>query len=161
MGSSFVVTYDKIVNRLRSEVTIQCNNKSDKVIALWDTGATNTCISEELALKLSLVSTGKIDICGSTGSSEQNTYLVDIILPNNVKINDLMVIDSSIGKQNLDMLIGMDIIGQGDFAVSNYNNKTAFSFRTPSEKKIDYVFETRVSNLIGKPHGKGKRKKKK
>ena len=79
---------------------------------------------------------------------------------NNVEINDLMVIDSDIGKQNIDVLIGMDIICRGDFAVSNYNNKTAFTFRTPSEKKIDYVLETKISNLIGQTHGKGIRKRK-
>lgn len=159
MGSSFIIIYNGITNRLKSEVIIQHNNETNTVSALWDTGATNTCISEELALKLPLISTGKTEIHGSTGSSIQNTYLVDIILPNNVKINDLMVIDSDIGKQNLDMLIGMDIISRGDFAVSNYNNKTAFTFRIPSEEKIDFVREARISNLVGKKHGKGKRKK--
>ena len=136
MGSSFIISYDRIANRLKSDVIIQYNNKTDTVTALWDTGATNTCISEELAQKLSMISTGKVDMSGSTGFSKQNSYLVDIILPNNVIINDLMVCDSSIGKQNLDMLIGMDIISRGDFAVSNYDNKTAFTFRTPSEKKL-------------------------
>lgn len=160
MGSSFTVSYDEILKRLKSDVTIQYNGKFDTVTALWDTGATITCISEELARKLSMIPTGQIDMSGSTGSSTQNTYLVDIVLPNNVKIDDLMVCDSSIGKQNLDMLIGMDIISRGDFAVSNYDNKTVFSFRTPSVEKINYAFETRVSNLIGKTHGKGKRKKK-
>jgi len=58
------------------------------------------------------------------------------------------------------MLIGMDIIGIGDFAVSNYNNKTIFSFRYPSKHKIDFVHEINLQNLIGKKHGKGKRKKK-
>ena len=161
MGSSFIVAYKSIANRLKSDVVIKYNDKSISATALWDTGATNTCISNNLVSKLSLVSTGEVDMHGSTGSSKQNTYLVDIILPNDVEINDLMVIDSDIGKQNIDMLIGMDIISKGDFAVSNYDNKTVFTFRTPSEKKIDYVLETRISNLIGKPHGKGKRKRKK
>lgn len=160
MSSSFIISYDQISRTLKSDVTVQYDNKSETVVALWDTGATITCISEELASKLSLIPTGKIDMSGSTGSSVQNTYLVDIILPNNVKIDGLQVCDSSIGKQKLDMLIGMDIITKGDFAVSNYANKTAFSFRTPSENKINYVLDTRISNLIGNLHGKGKRKKK-
>lgn len=160
MASSFIISYNQITNRLKSEVTIQYNDKSNVATALWDTGATNTCISENIVSKLSLISTGKIEMHGSTGSSEQNTYLVDIILPNNVKIDNLMVIDSDIGKQNIDMLIGMDIINRGDFSVSNYDDRTAFTFRIPSEKKINYALETRISGLIGKEHGKGKRKKK-
>ena len=31
-----------------------------------------------------------------------------------------------------DVLIGMDIIGLGDFAVSNYRGKTTFTFRKRS-----------------------------
>ena len=64
------------------------------------------------------------------------------------------------GNQGLGVLIGMDIITAGDFAVSNYNGTTMFSFRIPSQKKTDYVAETNLQNMIG-THGKGKRKRKK
>lgn len=33
----------------------------------------------------------------------------------------------------------MDIIGQGDFAVTNYQGKTVFSFRMPAAECIDFV----------------------
>jgi len=33
----------------------------------------------------------------------------------------------------------MDIITQGDFAVTNHNGVTKFSFRTPSMEHIDFV----------------------
>jgi uncharacterized protein YecA (UPF0149 family) len=36
------------------------------------------------------------------------------------------------------MLVGMDIIGQGDFAVSNYGGKTVFCFRVPSVGMSDF-----------------------
>ena len=36
------------------------------------------------------------------------------------------------------VLIGMDIINLGDFAVTNKNGRTAFSFRTPSIEYIDF-----------------------
>ncbi len=39
------------------------------------------------------------------------------------------------------MLIGMDIISRGDFAVTNKDGKTTFSFRLPSVAKIDFVKE--------------------
>ncbi len=38
-----------------------------------------------------------------------------------------------------DVLIGMDIIGAGDFAVTNLNGKTTFSYRYPSMERIDFV----------------------
>ena len=161
MGSSFIKKHGVIANRLKTEVEVKYNGNAARIIALWDTGATNTCISDELVSKLSLKYTGEVEIHCPAGSSMQKTYLIDLILPNDVEVNKLMVIDSDIGKQDIDMLIGMDIICRGDFAVSNYDNKTAFTFRIPSEKKIDYVLETRISNLIGKTHGTGKRKKKK
>lgn len=47
--------------------------------------------------------------------------MVNIILPNDLEMNDWYVIDSEIGDQKLDLLVGMDVISKGDFSVSNYN----------------------------------------
>lgn len=47
------------------------------------------------------------------------------------------------------------------FSVSNHNGVTVFSFRMPSTGVVDYVKQIKISNIIGEPHGKGKRKKKK
>ena len=41
-----------------------------------------------------------------------------------------------------DVLIGMDIINEGDFAVTNLNGRTKFSFRVPSQADIDFVRES-------------------
>ena len=38
-------------------------------------------------------------------------------------------------------LIGMDIINRGDFAVSNRDGATTFSFRIPSIESFDFVKE--------------------
>ncbi len=45
--------------------------------------------------------------------------------------------------KNTDALIGMNIINQGDFAVTNLNGRTKFSFRYPSINDIDFVEEER------------------
>ena len=45
-----------------------------------------------------------------------------------------------------DMLIGMDIITMGDFAITNFNGKTTFSFVTPAKRTIDYVEELNQIN---------------
>ena len=68
-----------------------------------------------------------------------NVYLVDVVLRNNVTVKDIHVIEAELDNQNIDMLIGMDIIGLGDFAVTNVNGITKFTFRLPSVEEIDFV----------------------
>ena len=48
------------------------------------------------------------------------------------------VMGSKISEQGIDVLIGMDVISKGDFAISYYNGKTQFSFRIPSQNDVDY-----------------------
>lgn len=55
-----------------------------------------------------------------------------------VIVQNTTVIDSEIGSQGIDILIGMDIIKLGDFAISNYKGQTQFSFRIPSQEHVDY-----------------------
>jgi hypothetical protein len=44
---------------------------------------------------------------------------------------------------NFDVLIGMDIITLGDFAVTNPEDKTKLSYQMPSTHDIDFVEEIR------------------
>ena len=41
------------------------------------------------------------------------------------------VMGSKISEQGIDVLIGMDVISKGDFAISIYNGKKKFSIRIP------------------------------
>lgn len=148
-----------LMARLTNDVSISQNNETISVLALWDTGASSTCISAEVAKRLSLIPTGMKNIHTAGGIRQVNTYLVDITLPNNVSVSGVEVCDSEIGDQGIGILIGMDIITKGDFSVSNFNNTTVFSFRIPSRSRTDYVLEVRKENLTG-THGKGKRNKK-
>jgi hypothetical protein len=53
----------------------------------------------------------------------------------------------------------MDLISQGDFAVTNFQGLTKFSFRVPSLRHIDFVQEhnARVQQHLQHAHG-GKKK---
>jgi len=63
----------------------------------------------------------------------------------------------------------MDVISLGDFAVTNFNGKTMFSFRTPSMAEIDFTKHSHIepirneSNKTGRndpcPCGSGKKYK--
>lgn len=130
-------------------MTIHYNGNSIEVNALWDTGATSSCISDDVVARLGLVKTGFVPRYTPSGHDTASTYLVDITLPNDVQIPDLRVCDSKIGEQGIGMLIGMDIINKGDFMVSNYQGKTVFSFRMPSESVMDFVTGIHISNIIG------------
>lgn len=157
---AFTSKYDGISNCLRNHVFVEYGGEEMLALALWDTGASVTCISKCVVEKLGLIPTGKQRMYTPSGGGTANTYLLNIKLPNNILIPAIKVCDSEIDKQGLDVLIGMDIISKGDFAVSNYNGKTVFSFRTPSKQLTDYVEQINVAKIIGSRHGVGKRKRK-
>lgn len=155
---AFTASYDKLVLRLLSAAKVMFNGKRIDVTAQWDTGASCTAISHEVVKALQLIPQGKRTIKTPSSTKEVNTYLVDIVLPNNVRVHNVDVCDSDIGEQGIGMLIGMNIISLGDFAVSNYENKTNYSFRIPSQKAVDYRAAATIANNIAKSHGKPKKR---
>lgn len=163
MASAFVIKGNQIYDTLKSQVTVHYNGNSLTVTALWDTGANVSCISEDVVNGLGLIATGVVPRSTPSGHDFANTYLVDVTLPNSVQVPDLRVCDSKIGDQGIGMLIGMDIINKGDFTVSNYQGKTVFSFRMPSEGVMDFVTGIKMSNIIKAnriPNNKYKQKRK-
>lgn len=115
MSRAFTATGCKIERKLSSEITVQKDEKTYKTIALWDTGASGTCISQDVINELALNPSGCVDMATPSGSSKANTYILDLLLPNHVKVKDLIVIGSEIGKQRIGVLVGMDVITKGDF----------------------------------------------
>lgn len=106
--------------------------------AIWDTGATGSVISAKVVNDLDLKPISVVQVHHGGGSSLANVYLVNIFLPNYVVIPQVRVTEApAIGQA--EVLIGMDIISQGDFAVTNKDGKTVFSFRIPSIECIDFV----------------------
>ncbi|MCL2260906.1 MAG: SEC-C metal-binding domain-containing protein [Fibromonadales bacterium] len=104
--------------------------------ALWDTGATGSVISENVVNALGLKSTGKQKVYHANGESYVDTYSINIILPNDVGFKALRVTKGILN--GMDVLIGMDIISSGDFAVTTSMGRTKFSFQIPSTHDIDF-----------------------
>lgn len=104
---------------------------------LWDTGASFSCINQKIVDDLKLSTLGRKQISTANGVKEVNTYVVNIRLPNNVIVQNVIAACADLGP-NIDLLIGMDIISLGDFAITNVNGKTTFSFRLPSTSIIDF-----------------------
>ena len=106
----------------------------------WDTGSTISSISQAVvdACGLSPVCYG--DMRHAQGVTPNvPRFLVNITPPNNVNIIEVKVMLTDVEENTRDVLIGMDIINQGDFAITNQNDKTMLSFRMPSRESIDFT----------------------
>jgi len=140
IGHAFTVKYNGQSRKLISEAHISYNNEDMYTPnALWDTGATISCISKAVVDRLGLVPISKTMMRGASGDKIANVYLVDILLRNNVVVKDIQVMEAEIGGQGIDLLIGMDIILLGDFAVTNKDGNTKFTFQIPTAYDIDFV----------------------
>lgn len=147
--SAFTLRANGILNMLKTETLINSNirdkNKSidinKKWRGLWDTGASKSSVDKRVVDELGLIPVGKGTISTANGVVSVNTYFVNLTLPNRVTVRDVLVTCADLGN-DIDVLIGMDIIRHGDFSITNTNRSTTFSFRIPSITEIDYVKES-------------------
>ena len=147
--SAFTLRANGILDMLKTETLINSNirdkNKSidinKKWRGLWDTGASKSSVDKRGVDELGLIPVGKGTISTANGVVSVNTYLVNLTLPNRVTVRDVLVTCADLGN-DIDVLIGMDIIRHGDFSITNTNRSTTFSFRIPSITEIDYVKES-------------------
>ncbi|MDP3948454.1 MAG: retroviral-like aspartic protease family protein [bacterium] len=174
MNHAFTIKYGRRVRALNTKVGVflpltqeETNAQKPKIfeyIGIWDTGATNSVITKKVADDLNLKPISVAEMHHAGGTSIANVYLVNIILPNTVTVAQIRVTEGQlIAPQNIlekdhaQVLIGMDIIGMGDFVVTNFDQKTTLSFRLPSYEEIDLVPETREHNVMDGGNRKQKR----
>jgi len=155
---AFRTNYSGIVNALITECQIALplaidQNPQKQFLpfkAIWDTGATNSVITDNVAKKVSLLPTGMAETHGVHGTSQVHTFIVDILLPNRVCIPNVRVSEGTL-LNDVDVLIGMDIIQLGDFAISNTNGKTIFSYCLPPHKNpVDLLEKSNCVNIKNK-----------
>jgi len=175
---SFTVRYDCRVDKLITKGLVsmavnpsgitpdEASQSAKEYICIWDTGSTNSVISRKVVDQCSLKPTGMTQIRSATETRLCETFLISIFLPNKVAIPSIRVAGVD-GLSDCDILIGMDIIRLGDFAVTHYDNKTTFSYCHPSLRQIDFVNEksvpehsTKISRNSPCPCGSGKKYKK-
>lgn len=105
--------------------------------AIWDTGAMNTVITPDMASKLGLKSLGYVKMQHANGESLVNTYMINLLLPNKMEVQTLFVMEGDMA--DTDVLIGMDVITMCDFALTNKDGTSVFSFDIPSSHVTDYT----------------------
>jgi hypothetical protein len=153
----FIQLHDGHINELISPVSIMpilqtgevLRDTPVKVFALWDTGATVTCMKPALWDYLKpypLDTASSTVLSGIGGNVFANSTLVHIFLTDNFEMIYCQVYALDF-PGDADLLIGMDIIGMGDFAVCNTDNKTSFSFAMPPfPDRIDLADKADAAN---------------
>jgi hypothetical protein len=139
ISRGFRICYPGIAKTLKSIIKIgpPCSKNhpivpiNENFIATWDTGATISCIKEEIAVSHNLPICGQRECRGVNSIKTVNTYLSSLVLPNNFAINEIELAscDNSLA---VDMLIGMDIISKGELLINTCNNMTIYSFQMPA-----------------------------
>lgn len=105
---------------------------------LWDTGASHSSASKETADILGLSSLGETSIDSIHGEALASFYMVSLNLPNLLFLSKVRVTECA-NNDVFGVIIGMDSISQGDFAITNVNGVSTFSFCVPGIETIDYV----------------------
>lgn len=116
------------------------NNKLEYCEAkdvLWDTGATNTIVSNCIIDALKLEPIKKAYISGIGGNVDAKTYKLSLYFPKEgAWIKDIEVLACDL--EDNDIIIGMDTITQGDLAITNKDGETWFSFKLPASTHIEF-----------------------
>ena len=166
---AFTTVYDGVSRVLINEVYIASAIKSSskqirrppdskQYKALWDTGATGSVITRKVVLECGLKPISIANVHHAKGTGTSYVYLVSIFLPNSVCLPSLRVTEGELAG-DVEVLIGMDIMGRGDFAISNRNGKTVFTFRMPSLERVDFVEQiknTPKTRPVSPPHKVGR-----
>lgn len=143
---------DKMISKVKLLSPIDGKVLKEEINGLWDTGASRSVLDVKIIEELSLVSTGEVNVLTANGVRTAKEYCVTIVLPTGVHFLKLPVTDGEIGA-GIHMLLGMDIITQGDFSITNVA-KTVLTFRTPSIETVDFVQTTNLARTFTNGHKK-------
>ncbi len=154
---AFTRNFGKCVNEiiLPVEVGKPGSELYNRFMGVWDTGATNTVISQKIIDVLGLVDiVDEVDTHSADGPGKADAYYVHVLLPNGVHFSALRVLKMNIRE---DLLIGMDIIGVGDSCLTNKNGKTVLTYEWPAYHQYDFVKQVNSSKKHSPPRLNKKR----
>jgi len=103
--------------------------KTIKLLAMIDTGASGTVISQGIVniLGINPVGTTLVNTPSSTDVN-CNQFDVQIIFPNNVIIPSIVIIEAPLQGQHIQCLIGRDILKDGVLIYNGCDNSFTLSF---------------------------------
>ena len=130
--ATFSKTFSNIVDVVLTECTLRPVGGgrpfyTDKT--MWDTGSENTLVSSRIIKEMGLQPIGQVGVSGIGGNTVSNAYYIHLDLNSGDVIAYLEVLESDF--DDYDVIIGMDVIGYGDFHLDNSSGHSVFSFRIP------------------------------
>lgn len=109
--------------------------------AIWDTGADTTIICQRIARMLQLKPHIKSAITGIGGVVSSNVYRIHLGLPSGEAVLELEAMELPDEQMDYDVIIGMDVIRECDFAITNKDGNTKFTYERPSKRDLDFTKE--------------------
>lgn len=96
-----------------------------------DSGATLTCVTPQLARSLRLQKQDKVInmTFGNMHSDKLDSYRIALTLSPDMHFDNIEVAEMQL--KNCDMLLGMDILNQGDVCITHRQGFTMFLFDIP------------------------------
>ena len=123
-------------------VNVYANFTRALVLGIIDTGCSNTCISDELAEKMSLISCGTQPFSVVGGETiDANCYIANITIDNTIPCGDIEVGSYQKADAFYDVIIGMDILSKCDFAITSVNGHMKLTMAYPSKRDLDFTKE--------------------
>lgn len=133
---SFIVShFNEPGKALESYVAVGGESSMMAVNALWDTGSTESLISEKIVKMIEPILKNKSKYVTRDVVIECETYAVSLSLSDEITFRDVLMKKADLSDKNVDIIIGMDIISRGDFEIRNYNNLVEFAFRIPPKNE--------------------------
>ncbi len=133
---SFIVShFNEPGKALESYVAVGGEGSMMAVNALWDTGSTESLISEKIVKMIEPILKNKSKYVTRDVVIECETYAVSLSLSDEITFRDVLMKKADLFDKNVDIVIGMDIISRGDFEIRNYNNLVEFAFRIPPKNE--------------------------
>ena len=124
-------------DRLVTKAEVLYGGSKMEVDALWDTGSSYTYISRRLASQMGMISVGQSGYITPTGASISEQYVIEIILPDGTHVTDVHAGGSDIDAMGIDLILGLQIILLGDFAIRHRDGQTFMSFLCPPNDATD------------------------
>lgn len=126
------IDYGKFVPYIETPAIVRANGKNVNVIAVWDTGSTQTTIVADIVKELCLNPIG--GIYGNTlgGQQKYQWSNVCVILGGGISVSgEMLCSDRCVSNDCKKIILGMDIISLGDFSVKPSGGKTIMTFEVP------------------------------
>ena len=132
----YVQEFDSVVDCVSSPVIIRSRGSKRQVecLGIWDTGASASYITEKLSRLANLVQKGFVEVATAHDEGAEDLRLVPMFIAD-IQIGKLLFRGIRLGQcdrllddEDLGLLIGMDIISQGDLEIRTSTGRTQLRF---------------------------------